>query len=95
MESFVFEQLVLFKVEYLYLSLSMISDLKVLLAQGGARSQNPEYLIFSVCITSFMEAVVDELVTIFSWLSFFIYHLSLNFSLTGLELSMLIGGGEG
>ena len=42
-----------------------------------------------------MEAIADELVTILGWLSFFIYYLGLNFSLTGLEWSMLIGGGEG
>ena len=64
MESFVLEQQVLFKVESL--SLSMISDLRVLLAQGGARGQNLEHLkfFFYICISSFMEAVVDELVTI-------------------------------
>ena len=63
-ESFVLEQQVLFKVESL--CLSMILDLKVLLAQGGARGQNLERLKkkFSICISSFMEAVVDELVTI-------------------------------
>ena len=44
----------------------MISDLGVLLAQGGARGQNLERLFKenSICILSFMEAVVDELVTI-------------------------------
>ena len=39
----------------------MISDLRVLLAQGGARGQNLEHInFFSICILSFMEAVVDE-----------------------------------
>ena len=42
----------------------MISDSRVLLAQGGARGQNIEHLslfCFFYCISSFMEAVVDEL----------------------------------
>ena len=38
----------------------MILVLRVLLAQGGARGQN----LFFFCLYSFMEAVVDELVTI-------------------------------
>ena len=43
------------------ISLSMISDLRVLLAQGGARGQNLEHLhSFFYCISSSMEAVVDE-----------------------------------
>ena len=42
-----------------------------------------------------MEAVIDKLVTILGWLSFLIYYLGLNFSLTRLECSILIGGGEG
>ena len=44
----------------------MISDLRVLLVQGGARGQNLEHLNFflSIVISSLMEAVVDELVTI-------------------------------
>ena len=41
-----------------------------------------------------MDAVVDELVNIWGWLSFFIYYLGLNFSLTGREWSMLIGVGK-
>ena len=46
-ESFVFEQKVPFKVEYLSsISLSVIWDLRVLLAQGGARGQNLEHLFF-------------------------------------------------
>ena len=41
-----------------------------------------------------MEAVIDELNNYFG-LTFFIYYLGLNFTLTRLEWSKLIGGGEG
>ena len=48
-ESFVFEQQVLFEVEYLYLS--MISDLRVLLAKGGARGKKSRTSYFLAHLT--------------------------------------------
>ena len=44
-ESFVFEQQVLLRLN-LYISLFMISDCRVLLAQSGAKGQNLEHLNF-------------------------------------------------